>query len=115
LSAADRRTIVFQYYDCGKSFKEIADLIPSPRLRASIHVDTVRRVVKYFQEHGRVVVPRETLMPDEHAVVMIEIIEENPWLYLDELSAELLFRIGVSYKSKKIYNDLVVRGFSLKV
>jgi hypothetical protein len=52
------------------------------------------------------VVPRETLMPDEHAVVMIEIIEENPWLYLDELSAELLFRIGVSYKPKKIYKLL---------
>ena len=97
LTSSDRRTIIFQYYDRGRSIKEIAESIPSPRLKESIDVETVRRVLKYFDYH------KEPLMSDEHAAIMLEIPEENPFLYLDEISAEMLTRIGVSYSPKRIH------------
>jgi len=118
LTSSDRRTIIFQYYDRGRSIKEIADSIPSPRLNESIDVKTVRRVLKYFDIHGhveRLVRIKQPLMSDEHAAIMLEIAEENPWLYLDEISAEMLTRTGISYSPKRIHKDLVVRGHSLKV
>lgn len=106
------------YYDQDKSFGEIAACIPSPRVEGGINVDTVRRVIHFFEVEGHVERPvrlKSPLMCDDHAHCLIAIITENPWLYLDEVSAALSHRCGQTYTTQRIHKELVARGFSLKV
>ena len=46
---------------------------------------------------------KKPLISDEHAAIMLEIPEENPWLYLDGISAEMLTRTGISYSPKRVH------------
>ena len=54
-------------------------------------------------------------MPEDHALIMLATIEENPWLYLDEISAYLHSECGVDYGRVRCFRELVRRGYSLKV
>jgi len=92
-------------------------LIPSPRFLGGISVKTVRRVLAYFRTHGHVEKIPRSLVPnisDEHAALLIEIICDNPWLYLDEMSAELHLRSGAAYTPISCYKELIRRGYTLK-
>ena len=48
LTTSDKKTIIFLYFDRDKPVKDIADLIPSPRIVGGICVESVRSVYKKY-------------------------------------------------------------------
>ena len=81
--------IIHMHHDCDLEPKEIARLLWTPK--HSICENSVKNVLLRFEEFGTVdgsafrYQPHRGHMKHEHAVVLIEIISLDPWLYLDEI------------------------------
>jgi hypothetical protein len=120
LAEADKKTIVFQYFVNMKAVADIAQSIPSPRV-AGAHIceRSVCRVLDMYIELGDVYKfmrkKRVPKMLDLHSSTLMEIVEENPWLFLDEIAAELCLRCGINFHGKQCYDEMIGRGYSLKV
>jgi transposase len=114
-----RKNIIHLLYDMLMSPAEIAPLIVSPRVEGGVSVVTVERVIDFFETFWHVedvlMAPRRRKMPEAHVDYLIEIITRTPWLYLDELAEEIRSRFGVSYSPNLCYENLIHRGYSLKV
>jgi transposase len=120
LSIDSKKTIVHMYLVQGKEIPEIAASIPSPRGRVHVTERTVKNVINEFVTIGEVAPPgkasgRTRTMSDAHGRALLEIVDENPWLYLDEISDELNVRCGARYHGMRCYEELRRRGFTLKV
>ena len=108
------------YYDRLLTPEEIAPLILSPRkVSSGVDVRTVRAVLDYFDVYHHV----EDTLPAPHALKMlaphtemiIEIVKSTPWLFLDEISAELDTRCHVKYLPGYCCAMLKRRGYSVQV
>ena len=53
-------------------------------------------------------------MTDLQGSTLMEIVDEEPWLFLDEIAKELHVRCGVKFHGKHCYEEIVRRGLSLK-
>ena len=113
-----REAIVHMYANLGMEPKEIAPYIPSPRVQGStIHVETVHRVLKYWAENGHVEDKgrvKTATMHDNDARVLISIVDENPWLFLQEIASELQRVSGTMYSPFQCWSELHKRGYSRK-
>ena len=103
LSVAARKNIVHLYYDRLLTPEEIAPLILSPRkISGGVDVRTVLAVLDYFDVYHHVEdtprAPRALMMPAPHTEMLIDIVKSTPWLFLDEISAELETRCHVKYR-----------------
>ena len=119
----EKRTILHMYFEQGKEISEIAASIPSPRLPppASICERTVKVVLNEFVTLGEVAPPRNhaagrrRIMTDAHGRELLSIVEEDPWLFIDEIADALFEKTGTRYHGKYCYEELIRRKQSLKV
>ena len=114
-----RKNIIHLHYDLLWTPEEIAPTIVSPRLEGGVCVTTVTRVIDFFEVHWHVEdvprKPRRRKMVEPHVLMLISIIVETPWLFLDEIADELKTRCGgVRYLPGLCYATLSARGYSLK-
>ena len=121
LSRHVKEVIVHMHEHCGLSAPKIAPLIPSPRsleAGASVAVSVVYKVLAHKATYGNVFEkPRKAVdrkMTKKHARMLICVITERPFLYLDEIARELETFSGVLYSSKLCYTELRRRKYSLK-
>ena len=115
-----RKTIVHQHFVLGMSPEEIAPLIPSPRSdTGGLSIKAVKSVIDFFDLYHHVEdiprAPRVRTMLERHAEIMIEIAENTPYLYLDELADALQLRCHFPYRPGLCYAELRRRGLSLQV
>ena len=108
------------YYDRLLTPEEIAPLILSPRkVSSGVDVRTVQAVLDYFDVYHHVEdtlsAPRALKMLAPHTEMLIEIVKSTPWLFLDEISAELDTRCHVKYLPGYCCAMLKRRGYSLQV
>ena len=108
------------YYDRLLTPEEIAPLILSPRkVSSGVDVRTVRAVLDYFDVYHHVEdtlpAPRALKILAPHTEMLIEIVKSTPWLFLDEISAELDTRCHVKYLPGYCCAMLKRRGYSLQV
>ena len=108
------------YYDRLLTPEEIAPLILSPRkVSSGVDVRTVRAVLDYFDVYHHVEdtlpAPHALKMLAPHTEMLIEIVKSTPWLFLDEISAELETRCHVKYLPGYCCAMLKRRGYSLQV
>ena len=108
------------YFNLGKEVAEIAASIPSPRqpAPATICERTVKIILNEYVTLTEVTPPRNRSAGRKraaHGLELVAIVEENPWLFIDEISEELRVRTGHTYHGKCCYEELVHRGLSLKV
>jgi transposase len=118
-----RAEIVDMYYDDGLDVEAIASRVPSPRGPGHICTRTVTRVLEHYHFFGHVErLPRKRwpgIMPSHHRDLLLGIVDEKPWLFLDEIADELrergllLFEVA-DYSENYIYKVLVRNGYSLK-
>ena len=90
------------YYDLLLTPEEIAPLILSPRKASGgVGVRAVQDVLDFFEVYHHVEnhlrAPRALKMPEAHFVILVEIVKRTPWLYLDEIPAELDSACHVQY------------------
>lgn len=108
-------------YKKGYPAGEIAPLIPSPRKKdAGVCVATVNAVIaKYdddmLQAPIRRSPGRKDEMSEEHTRLLIEIVTQEPDLYLDEYVDLLEHKCSIQYDTQQIYRKLRKQGWSLKV
>mmetsp|Transcript_35098 Transcript_35098/g.87488 ORF Transcript_35098/g.87488 Transcript_35098/m.87488 type:complete len:408 (+) Transcript_35098:63-1286(+) len=80
---------------------------------------TVRAVLKRYDDTGFVdYLPRasrERLMPLEHLNMLLSIVGQNPWLYLQEIADTLRVMTGATYTRNYVYASLIRAGYSHKV
>lgn len=120
LSVDVKKNIIHMYYNVLMTVEEIAPLIKSPRrLLCGVNVRTVQDVLDFFElwHHVEDVprAPRTSRMPEAHFEVLLEIVNQTPWFFLDEIAAEMLSRCHVPYHSGYCYAMLKRRGHSLVV
>ena len=84
----------------------------------TICVQTVYATIARFEETGIVDYPpprtREKMMSPDLLEVLMEIVKEQPWLYLSEMADDLFVRTGVRLKREYIHGALIDAGLSLK-
>ena len=115
-----KKNIVHLYYDLLLTPEEIAPLILSPRKASGgVGVRAVQDVLDFFEVYHHVEnhlrAPRALKMPEAHIVMLVEIVKRTPWLYLDEISAELESACHVQYLPGYCQAMLKRRGYSLQV
>ena len=108
------------YCDLLLTPEEIAPLILSPRKASGgVGVRAVQDVLDFFEVYHHVEnhlrAPRALKMPEAHIVMLVEIVKRTPWLYLDEISAELESACHVQYLPGYCQAMLKRRGYSLQV
>ena len=54
-------------------------------------------------------------MTDAHGRELLSIVEEDPWLFIDEIADALFEKTGTRYHGKYCYEELIRRKQSLKV
>ena len=121
LSRHVKEVIVHMHEHCELSAPKIAPLIPSPRsleAGASVAVSVVYKVLAHKATYGNVFEKNrkavDRKMIEEHARMLICVITERPFLYLDEIARELETFSGVLYSSKLCHTELRRRKYSLK-
>ena len=114
-----KKTIVHQYYNILLTPEEIAPLIKSPRRPGGLCVEAVQSVLDFFATYHHVEdvlrAPRTGRMLEPHFQMLLDIVKRTPWLFLDEIAAELEKKCHVAYLSGYCYAMLKARGHSLQV
>ena len=93
----------------------------SPRkISGGVDVRTVLAVLDYFDVYHHVEdtprAPRALMMPAPHTEMLIDIVKSTPWLFLDEISAELETRCHVKYLPGDVpHRTTARRGAALPV
>ena len=115
-----RGVIIHMSKRCRMQPRDIAPLIPNPRMDGSAICErSVWRVLTRDRVYGSVGAipqrPRARKMAEGDARSMLVIVKARPFLYVDEIARELAVRCGTLYKASLCYAELRRRGYSLKV
>lgn len=109
--------ILWQHYFLGRSTSAIADDLQTST--NTLTESTVRATIKRYEETGIVDyaprAPRERLMSQSDRELLLEIVKEQPWLFLSEMAAELRAVTLKDFKREYIHFELHAAGLSLKV
>jgi len=118
LALALKKNIIHTHFGRSMTPEEIAPLIKSPRREGGIHVRTVKIVIAFFEVFGHVERlrrgRRRLKMAPGHIKALILLVRDTPWLFLDEIAAELLAITGVAYLPGLCSDTLKAYMLSLK-
>ncbi len=118
LHPEQKKVIVHMYVNLDKTPEDIAVQIPSPRKNAPLTVRCVRNVLSSWARDGHVERPtrkkRKRKMDDAHVAILLQIVEEDPWQFLDEIAASLQARCGTAYLPKLCWVEVTRNGLTLK-
>lgn len=116
LSVEVMEIILWQHYFLGRSTSRTADDLQTST--NTLTESTVRATINRYEETGIVDyparAPRERLMTEHDRALMLGIVEEQPWLYLSEIAAELRALTYKDFTREYVHFELHAAGLSLK-
>ena len=121
MSQEAKQFIVHLHLDLGFPISTVASLVPSPRGAPQVQERTCQGIIDTLLETGGVGSKKpykersDKKITGASLTTLIQIVEENPWLFLDEIALQLKHRCNVVCTGVRCYLALKNAGYNLKV